>query len=243
MALEPFVGSANTEPSTGKGNGVTVEGQRATSFGKAPAPQTPSAEPDTAPAVVEPTPNTEPPKNPVDLLSSLSSPPATQTPEVEPKPNGGQSDPPKVDEPKPADEKAEMREMLKQLVQDEFGVDLASLKQAEQKRQYQDDVSQLQTMWGTNAAETSQRLAILSDALSKMPEASRQAFVNPVALNVLWTAVNAQTSSQAPAWNSSPASAPASSQLTKEQIENMSRDEYARRQPEIQAFYRQQYSA
>lgn len=241
MSLTPFVGSATAEPSTGKHpNGVSVEGQRA-QFGSKPGPQQQAAtsgENHAAPPA-EPT---QLQSTPEQLLAKLQQGQTVQpkTPESEvPQSDGTRSDSDEGQQVAPNEDREAMRSMLQELVKQELGYDLSQLQQQQEKQRLQNEASQLQQLWGVSQQEMVQRLNVLSSVIENLPEHSQQAFTNPIALNILWTAVQAQSTDRAPAWNSAPSSIPSPTQLTEQEIDSMSREEYKRRQPEIMAFYQQ----
>ena len=251
-----FDGSASVEPTTGRqGAGslgtepVTVEGQRATGFGatpQAPATQEPVAKDPSTGGIQTggEQPKQQPLADPASLLSLMQQQ-ATQTPQqTEQVPQEGQSDPSvteqvtKEKQVKPGEDKAELRQMLSALVKEELGVDLQALKQDQEAQRLRNEAQQLQQLWGVDQAQLSQRLTLLGQAIEQLPEPSRAAFTTPAALNVLWTAIQAQGTDTAPAWNTGSVTPAATTTLTQEAIDNMSREEYAARQGEIVNYYK-----
>lgn len=252
MTLSPFQGSATAEPATKRQGDVAVEGQRAFQAQhqgpqqpQQPAPQTPvnGGQQPSGQQLQQAAPAEQ--VDPTALLAQLQSPApasAPQTPANEVPQNDG-TQPGETPEQKPTGSptdtnKDEMRAMLAQLVKEEFGTDLTQLKEQQERQRLQNEAAQLQQIWGVDQGELSRRLGILGKAIEGLPENSRQAFTNPAALNILWTAVQAQSTDQAPDWNGSASSSvPRATQLTEQEIERMDPTEYRERQAEIMSFY------
>lgn len=221
-------------------------------------PPAPTPQPVGQPPVVEPTappavPST--PQQPVDagaLLRQMQQgavSPTTPEP-VEPTPTEPPTASPTTPEPQndgtqDGEGKDAMREALKALMREEFGIDPDEFKQQQETQRLSQDISTLENIWGVTRQEVGERLSVLSQSLSTMSPDLQKAFSTPQALSILWQAVQSQQAQTAPVWQGgqntfSPTPA---TRLTQAEIDGMSRDEYARRQPEIIAYYQMKRNA
>lgn len=205
-----------------------------------PTPATtvqPAAQP-----VVQPEP--EPAKQEVDagaLLRELQTgvPAQTQTQTNEPVPTPEAKPTEAAPQSDDAAKKEDLRNVLRGLIKEEFGIDPETFVQERETQKLSNDLNTLETMWGVPRTEVGERLSLISGALSSMDEVSRKAFSTPHTLNILWQAIQAQKATNAPTWQGgqSLSTQPSRTKLTQAAIEAMSKEEYASRQAEILDYY------
>lgn len=220
----------------------------------APTPQPnvgqPAVETAAAPPAVPPTPQ------PVDAgallrqmqqgnVSPTTPEPVEPTPTKQTPPASPATTEPQNDGTQQGEGKEAMREALKALMREEFGIDPDQFKQQQETQRLSQDISTLESIWGVTRQEVGERLSVLSQSLSTMSPDLQKAFSTPQALSILWQAVQSQQAQTAPVWQGgqntfSPTPA---TRLTQADIDSMSREEYARRQPEIIAYYQMKHNA
>lgn len=138
----------------------------------------------------------------------------------------------------PEVEVSDQERIFKEMFEKTFGMAPEDLKsQLDETRQEkarleaERQLTQLQQEWDVDEVTLSDRLALINERLSKLPEAARQALDNYDGINLIWNAIRAESPQVAelPRYEKNSVASGANAQrpmFTKQQLASMSPEEY-----------------